>query len=192
MAVLFDQPPFYWRGIFSAAVLFVSALSVGYTNEKQTGFPSLWVTGVQGDSIRSGGENCTLSKNLDFQHRMAPKWVIRVSSLEKGMIYIERKVWMLGAKQTNGQELSDAYAHLLSSFALVENTSKFIQRGVQFSSFQSLSHVGLIAIPWTTACQASLSITNSQSPPKLMSIESMMPSNYLILVSNAQNSPSQA
>ena len=35
--------------------------------------------------------------------------------------------------------------------------------------------------PWTTACQASLSITNSQSPSKPMSIESMMPSNYLIL-----------
>ena len=37
------------------------------------------------------------------------------------------------------------------------------------------------AIPWTAACQASLSITNSQSPPKPMSIESVMPSNHLIL-----------
>ena len=35
--------------------------------------------------------------------------------------------------------------------------------------------------PWTAACQASLSITNSRSPPKLMSIESVMPSNHLIL-----------
>ena len=51
----------------------------------------------------------------------------------------------------------------------------------QFSSVQSLSHVRLFATPWTTACQASLSITNSQSPPKPMSIESMMPSNHLIL-----------
>ena len=50
---------------------------------------------------------------------------------------------------------------------------------VQFS--QSLSHVQLFATPWTAACQASLSITNSQSPPKLMSIESVMPSNHLIL-----------
>ena len=50
-----------------------------------------------------------------------------------------------------------------------------------FSSFQSLSHVQLFATPWTAACQASLSFTNSQSLPKLMSIESVMPSNHLIL-----------
>ena len=51
----------------------------------------------------------------------------------------------------------------------------------QFSSVQSLSHVWLFATPWTIAHQASLYITNSQSPPKLMSIESVMPSNHLIL-----------
>ena len=51
----------------------------------------------------------------------------------------------------------------------------------QFGSVQSLSCVRLFATPWTTARQASLSITNSQSPPKLMSIESVMPSNHLIL-----------
>ena len=50
-----------------------------------------------------------------------------------------------------------------------------------FSSVQSLSRVRLFATPWTTARQASLSITNSQSPPKPMSIESVMPSNHLIL-----------
>jgi len=49
------------------------------------------------------------------------------------------------------------------------------------SSVQSLSHVPLFAIPWTAACQASLSIANSQSLLKLMSIESVMPSNHLIL-----------
>ena len=52
---------------------------------------------------------------------------------------------------------------------------------VQFSSVQSLSHVWLFATPWITARQASLSITNSRSPPKLMSIESVMPSSHLIL-----------
>ena len=50
-----------------------------------------------------------------------------------------------------------------------------------FQSVQSLSHVQLFATPWTSACQASLSITNSQSLPKSMSIESVMPSNHLIL-----------
>ena len=52
---------------------------------------------------------------------------------------------------------------------------------VQFSSVQSLSHVKLFVIPWTAARQASLSITNSWSLPKLMSIESVMPSSHLIL-----------
>ena len=52
---------------------------------------------------------------------------------------------------------------------------------VQFSSVHWLSRVWLFATPWTAACQASLSITNSQSLPKLTSIESVMPSNQLIL-----------
>ena len=51
----------------------------------------------------------------------------------------------------------------------------------QFSSVQLLSRVQLFATPWTAACQASLSITNSRSLPKLMSIESVIPSNCLIL-----------
>ena len=50
-----------------------------------------------------------------------------------------------------------------------------------FSSVQSLSRVLLFVTPWTAARQASLSITNSWSPPRPMSIESMMPSNHLIL-----------
>ena len=49
------------------------------------------------------------------------------------------------------------------------------------SSLQSLNHVRLFATPWTAASQASLSITNSRSLPKLMSIESVMPSNHRIL-----------
>ena len=52
---------------------------------------------------------------------------------------------------------------------------------VQFNSVQSLSHVRLFVTPWTAAYQASLSITNSQSLIKLMSIKSVMPSNRLIL-----------
>ena len=52
---------------------------------------------------------------------------------------------------------------------------------IQFSSVQSLSHVQLFATPWTAALQASLSITNFRSLLKLMSIESVMPSNHLIL-----------
>ena len=50
-----------------------------------------------------------------------------------------------------------------------------------FSSVQSLSFVQLFVTPWTAACQASLSITNSQNLLKFMSIKSVMPSNHLIL-----------
>ena len=51
----------------------------------------------------------------------------------------------------------------------------------QFSSVQSLSHIRLFVTPWTSARQASLFITNFRSLLKLMSIESVMPSNHLIL-----------
>ena len=57
----------------------------------------------------------------------------------------------------------------------LEGTSELI------SSVQSLSRVQLFSTPWTAAHQASLSIINSRSLLKLMSIESVMPSNYLIL-----------
>ena len=52
---------------------------------------------------------------------------------------------------------------------------------LHISSVQSLSHVQLFATPWTAACQASLSIINSRSLLKLMTIELVMPSNHLIL-----------
>ena len=51
----------------------------------------------------------------------------------------------------------------------------------QFSSFQSLSHIGLFATPWISAYQSSPSITNSRSSLKLMSIEVVIPSSHLIL-----------
>ena len=57
----------------------------------------------------------------------------------------------------------------------------FTSLSVQFSSVQLLSHVQLFATPWTAACQASLSITNSWSSLKLTSIESVMPSSHFIL-----------
>ena len=70
----------------------------------------------------------------------------------------------------------------------VKNISKFDQKNKNtnnikklYSSVHSLSSVQLFATPWTTAHQASLTITNSQSLLKLMSIESVMSSNHLIL-----------
>ena len=59
----------------------------------------------------------------------------------------------------------------------------------EFSSVQSYSRVRLFVTPWTAARQASLTITNSRSLLKLMSIESVMPSNHLILSSCLQSFP---
>ena len=64
---------------------------------------------------------------------------------------------------------------------VIESMQNFSALQLTHSSVQSLSRVWLFATPWTTVHQASLFITNSQSPPKPMSIESMMPSNHLIL-----------
>ena len=85
----------------------------------------------------------------------------------------------------------------INSFLLIkelemENVLHFLTKGkvlcisalftdIQFSSVQSLSRVQLFATPWTTAHQASLSITNSRRPPKPMPIVLVMPSNHLIL-----------
>ena len=64
---------------------------------------------------------------------------------------------------------------------VVQNREQVQHFTTQFNSAQELSHLQLFPAPWTAAGQASLSITNSQSLLKLMSIESVMPSNHLIL-----------
>ena len=85
------------------------------------------------------------------------------------------------------QERSSQYTKcaLTKSYSLLPPSQilvmLFLCISVQFSSVQSLSRVWLFMTPWIAALQTSLSITNSQSPPKLMCIESVMPSNHLIL-----------
>jgi len=72
--------------------------------------------------------------------------------------------------------LSESFSNLKHCFIMW-----FLDSSVQFSWVQSLSHVRLFVIPGTAARQPSLTITNSQSVLKLMSIELVMPSNHLIL-----------
>ena len=74
-----------------------------------------------------------------------------------------------------------SYSISVPQFLHVLNAVSNCNYLIQFSSVQSLSRVWLFATPWTAARQASLSITNSWSPPKPMPIESVMPSNHLIL-----------
>ena len=73
-------------------------------------------------------------------------------------------------RDRNGKDLTEA-----------EGIKKRLQEYTEFSTIQSLSHIRLFATPWTAACQASLSSNNSWSLLKLMSIESVMPSNPLIV-----------
>ena len=79
---------------------------------------------------------------------------------------------------------------LYSLLSLIFILALLIYSLIQSSSVQSLRCVWLFAIPWTAARQASMAITNSQSLLKLMSIESMMTSNHLILCHPLLFSPS--
>ena len=76
-------------------------------------------------------------------------------------------------------------SNLLTVSEFVPHQASFgactLKKNVTGVSVQSLSHVWLVMTRWTTARQASLSITNSQSLPNLMSIESVMPSKHLII-----------
>ena len=72
---------------------------------------------------------------------------------------------------------------LFLKYIIIQNTQQ------KFSSVQSLSHVWLFATPWTAACQASLSITNSWSLLKLTSVELVMPSSHHIPFSCLQSFP---
>ena len=96
------------------------------------------------------------------------------------MIYCSIDGNTISSKSTSEITISEekTYKTGLSGFLLRSNCSQTIPK---FSPVQSLSRVQLFATPWTAVCQASLSITNSRSLPKLMSIELVMPSNHLIL-----------
>ena len=97
-------------------------------------------------------------------------WLPVYPSLQLTLIYFSCKDWVLPCAQHFARHTHTSYNPVFST-----------DRLSIFSSVQLFSWVQLFATPWTGACQASLSITNSQSPPKLMSIESVMPSNHLIL-----------
>ena len=84
---------------------------------------------------------------------------------------------LFGIWLTKNMTLSSLFEIMVKS----ECGKLFPQLMIHFSSVQSLSRVWLFETPWIAARQASLSITNSRSLPKLMSIESVMPSNHLIL-----------
>ena len=119
---------------------------------------SLWMVGTT--NSLANGTSC-----LHPRYSLANPWCHLEAASTK---------WYLERMDINSRKLTGTGACLFSWVFL----SSFLPIT---SSVQLLSHVWLFATPWTTACQASLSITNSWSLPKLMSIESVMPSNHLIL-----------
>ena len=88
--------------------------------------------------------------------------------------------WVAMPSSRGSSQTRDRTPELAGRF-FATGTTWEAQRYIQFSSVYSLSRVQLFVIPWTTAHQASLSITNSRSLLRLMSIELVMPSNHLIL-----------
>ena len=94
-----------------------------------------------------------------------------------------------GIFPTQGSNSHLMFPALAGGFFTASTIWEAPKRG-QFSSVQLLSHVQLSATAWTAAHQASLSITNSQNLLKLMSIESVMPSNHLFLCRLLLLSPS--
>ena len=108
------------------------------------------------------GENLLIINSTLFIVIGLFKWLIHIQCACGGLCCV--KHWSISPKLSN-------YV-----FNVICSISPF-----QFSSVQLLSHVRLFVTPWTAACQASLSITNCQSLLKFMTIESVMPSNHLIL-----------
>ena len=103
-----------------------------------------------------------------------------------------RDFTFLGSKITADCDCSNEIKrHLFLGRKVMTNLDSILKRRditlptkvhlVSFNSVQLLSRVRLFATPWTAVCQASLSITNSQSLPKLIPIESVMPSSHLML-----------
>ena len=97
------------------------------------------------------------------------------------MSHSEGGVWKDWLRKTTVKELRQNYEDMANSYGWRSGSSESNRKEIPERSVQSLSHVQHFATPGTAARQASLSITNSWSLPKLMFIELVMPSNHLIL-----------
>ena len=136
--------------------------------------PQIFSGGAQGtfqDGFLSGLSSSAIMADSIF-------WVLTAGQQETGTVWPYNFWADQSPHGSNSHCLSHQSSSLTHPSCLLSLLCKW---KVQFSSVQSLSHVWLFATPWTAARQASLSITNSRSPSQSMSIESVMPSNNLIL-----------
>ena len=128
-----------------------------------------------------------IQMNLSMKHKQTHRYREQVV-VGKGVGVEEGLYWEFGisrCKLLYREWINKVLHRKLYSISCNKSYGKeqcvYIYIYINQCSVQSLSRVGLLAIPWTAACQASLSITNSWSLLKRMSIESVMPSSYLIL-----------
>ena len=137
-------------------------------------------TEIRRQKHRPSSHPCPHQPAMRHPQGHVPVWAAGLSSVQGTLcLPLESGVWKWSLRAVKVQ-LS---LFLRVSFGADYSGSFHSNDGLQFSSIvvagQSL--VSLFETPWTAACQASLSITNSWSPPKPMSIDSVMPFNHLIL-----------
>ena len=114
----------------------------------------------------------------DMTHSMNPKENLRHLVIIKNILKTEQHPWKLGnASKPWRKHFHTIHWSCLKKVKVTQSCLTLCDT-MDFSSVQSLSHVWLFETPWIVACQASLSITNSWSLPKPMSIESVMPYNH--------------
>ena len=103
------------------------------------------------------------------------------SEMERKFFHIRDWLRKMGGRRGNSEQLLGWDWKILPNSTALGIKHGSSKNGFKFSSVSSFSRVRIFATPWTAAHQASLSITNSWSPPKPTSIESVMPSNHFIL-----------
>ena len=126
---------------------------------------SLWMCGSQ--------ETAKFWKTWEYQATLPAFWEICMQVKKQQLLELDMELDM---EQQTGSKLGKEYIK-----AVYCRLAYLTYMQSQFSSVQSPSHVWLFVTPWIAAPQASLSITDSQSLLKFMSIESVIPSNHLIL-----------
>ena len=143
-------------------------------------------TSVHGDS---------LSKNAGVGCRALLQGILQIQGLNPGLLLCRQILYHLSYKGSprilewvafpfsrgSSQPRNQTRVSCIAGGFFTSWATREVHFLIQFSSVQSLSRVWLFVTPWIAALQASLSITNSQSLLKLMSIELVMPSNHLIL-----------
>ena len=118
-----------------------------------------------------------MSTPKDWEITKWKHWSVKNTAFLK----CQRNVFPICSEWIKGNYVILLATYIFKICVIIYNCEGQASYKLIFSSVQSLSRVLLFATPWTAALQSSLSITNSRSLLKLMSIESMMPSNNLIL-----------